>query len=66
MAVDAAGRIYVADSWGDQVRVYDHDHAYLASITSYGSRNRKAIDVEGIAIDGTGVSTWPILKIIEC
>jgi PKD repeat protein len=55
VAVDAAGRVYVADQWNDRVQVYDASGAYLATIAGvWGSSNGGVRGVFDVAVDGTG------------
>jgi len=55
VAVDGAGRIYVADGWGDRIQVFDGTGAYLSTVgNSSGSRTGQVYQVEGLAVDRRG------------
>ena len=55
VAVDAAGRVYVADDWNNRVQVYDTNGAFLTSIgENWGSNNGDMTSPRGIALDSNG------------
>lgn len=55
VAVDAAGRVYVADPWNDRVQVFDATGAYLATIGGvYSSSSGGLRDAVDVAVDKEG------------
>lgn len=55
VAVDAAGRVYVADPWNNRVQVYDASGAYLATIGGvWGSSSGGLRDAVDVAVDREG------------
>ena len=55
LAVDAAGRVYVADEWNSRVQVFDSTGAYLTTIGgSGGQRNGELDAVFGVSVDTNG------------
>ena len=55
IALDKAGRVYVADTNNQRVQVFDASGAYLTSIGGgWGSNSSQAHHPSGVAIDGVG------------
>jgi len=55
VAVDSAGRVYVADEWNNRVQVFDSTGAYLTTIGgAWGANTGKMISPSGIALDSAG------------
>jgi hypothetical protein len=55
VAVDRAGRVYVADDWNSRVQVFDSGGAYVTTVGgSVGSRSGDMRGPEALAVDGTG------------
>jgi len=55
VAVDALGRVYVADKWQSRVQVFDSSGAYLASIGGrWGSGTGQMRGTAGVALDAQG------------
>lgn len=51
LALDSKGRVYVADTGGFQVQVYDADGTYLWTVGSMGDSLGQFARVKGIAVD---------------
>jgi hypothetical protein len=55
VAVDGAGRVYVADEWNNRVQVFDSTGAYLTTIGGvWGTNTGQMIGPSGIALDRAG------------
>jgi PKD repeat protein/uncharacterized protein YjiK len=55
VAVDAEGRVYVADDWENRVQVYDPSGAYLTTIGgNWGAQSDEFRNPHGIAVDNAG------------
>jgi len=55
IAVDSAGRVYVADEWNNRVQVFDSTGAYLTTIGGvWGTNTGQMIGPSGIALDRAG------------
>lgn len=55
VAVDASGRVYVADDWNTRVLVYNSAGAFLTSISgSWGQNHGQLVSPYGIAVDSSG------------
>ena len=55
VAVDNAGRVYVADEWNSRIQVFDSTGAYLTTIGgSWGTRTGELRGPSGIAVDSAG------------
>ncbi len=55
VAVDNAGRVYVADAASQRVQVFDASGAYLASIGGrWGTGSGELINPSGVAVDSSG------------
>ena len=55
VAVDVAGRVYVADKWNNRVQVFDPTGAYLTTIGgSWGANTGQLRNPSGVALDSQG------------
>lgn len=55
VAVDSAGRVFVADEWNNRVQVFNSAGAYLTTIGGeWGSNTSQFIGVSGVAVDAQG------------
>jgi hypothetical protein len=55
VAVDASGRVYVADDWSSTLKVFDHTGAFLTSVGGeWGSNTSQFSSVGAIAFDSNG------------
>ena len=55
VAVDSAGRVYVADEWNGRVQVFDSSGAYLTTIGgNWGNNTGRFRNSSGIAFDSAG------------
>ncbi len=61
LAVDAAGRIYVADGYAGEVQVFDADGAWVRTLGRFGEGPGEFQHPDGLAFDSPGrlwVSDW--------
>jgi len=55
IAVDNAGRVYVADPWSNRIQVFDSSGAYLTTIAgAWGTNTSQMRTPVGIALDSAG------------
>ena len=55
VTLDAAGRVYVVDSWNNRVQIYNPDGSYYATLgTGYGSSDYQFESPTGLAIAPNG------------
>lgn len=54
LAADAAGRLYVADTFQGTVKVFDPDGTYVTKIGGYGEVAGKLASPAGVAVDAQG------------
>lgn len=55
VAVDSAGRVYIADEWNHRVQVFDSSGAYLTTIGSnWSSMSGGLTNPRGVAVDASG------------
>ena len=55
VAVDASGRVYVADAWNQRVQVFDSTGAYLTTLGgAWGANPSQFRDPKGVALDSQG------------
>jgi DNA-binding beta-propeller fold protein YncE len=54
LALDAAGRVYVADNQNHRIQVFDSSGASLATIGTYGTGVGQFTYVFGVAVDANG------------
>ena len=55
VAVDADGRVYVADEWNVRIQVFDKQGAYLTTIGGgWGQNTGEMVAPAGVAVDGEG------------
>jgi len=55
IAVDNAGRVYVADPWSNRIQVFDSSGAYLTTIAgAWGTNTSQMQTPVGIALDSAG------------
>jgi hypothetical protein len=55
VAIDGAGRVYIADGGNNRIQVFDSTGAYLTTIgQSYGNQTGQLRSPSGVAFDGAG------------
>ncbi|MFZ5928291.1 MAG: 6-bladed beta-propeller [Acidobacteriota bacterium] len=54
IALDAAGRVYVADTWNCRIQVFDPDGRFLRSFGTLGVRPGHFVRPKGVGIDSEG------------
>lgn len=55
VALDSAGKVYVADDWNNRVQVFNSSGAYLTTIGgNWGQRDGDFVSPNGVAVDGAG------------
>ena len=54
LAVDGAGRVYVADSGNQRIQVFTPDGEYIREWGGYGEKQGRFVWPRGVAIDASG------------
>jgi DNA-binding beta-propeller fold protein YncE len=54
IALDAAGRVYVADTWNCRIQVFNPDGRFLRTFGSQGARPGQFVRPKGVGVDSEG------------